>query len=348
MRAIQRLATPAWRLRAGVFLVSIGLFGCGGPASGPSGDDRAAGEAESNRPLSARLLDGPTVRVIGTVQDGGLPHAACSCSNCDAARTDPARRGHAASLAILLPPKPSVFLIDATPDIREQLDALRDVRPGPGDRVDRAPLDGVLLTHAHLGHYTGLSFFGFEAVHTHDLPVYCSPSMAGYLRDNGPWSQLVELENIELREVQQEEPFALGDDVFVTAIKVPHRDEFADTMGFRIKGPRATLLYIPDTDSWKAWTVPIIDVLADVDIAILDGSFYSAKELPGRAVSSIGHPLITDSMDLLEPLVAAGKLQVFFTHLNHSNPALDPMAPERIEVESRGFAILSEGQKFEI
>ena len=114
--------------------------------------------------------------------------------------------------------KPSVFLIDATPDIREQLDALRDVRPGPGDRVDRAPLDGVLLTHAHLGHYTGLSFFGFEAVHTHDLPVYCSPSMAGYLRDNGPWSQLVELENIELREVQQEEPFALGDDVFVTAI----------------------------------------------------------------------------------------------------------------------------------
>ena len=134
----------------------------------------------------------------------------------------------------------------------------------------------------------------------------------------------------------------------ITPIKVPHRDEYADTMGFRISGPRATLFYVPDTEPWSTWTRPLGKVLEGVDIAILDGSFYSADELPGRAVSSIGHPLMTDTMDLLEPVVRAGALRVFFTHLNHSNPALDLMSPERIEIESRGFAILTEGQQIEI
>lgn len=332
---------PARTIRAGVFVLGVALVvACGEPAT--------TAPAPGAPPLSARLLSGPTVRAVGTVQDGGLPHAACSCVRCAAARDDPARRRRVASLALLLPPKPEIFLLDATPDIREQLAALSDVRPGPGDRVDRAPLEGVLLTHAHLGHYTGLGFFGYEAVHTTGLPVYCSPAMAAFLRSNAPWSQLVDLGNVALREVVPDKPFDLGSDVAVTSIRVPHRDEFADTVGYLIQGPRASLLYVPDTQSWRAWHVPLTAVLDGVDIAILDGSFYSADELPGRDIASIGHPLITDSMDLLEPLVRAGSLRVYFTHLNHSNPALDPLSTERIAIEARGFAILAEGQQFDL
>jgi pyrroloquinoline quinone biosynthesis protein B len=291
-------------------------------------------------------LTGPFVRVLGTVQDGGVPHAACRCVRCLAASRDPARKRRVASLGIILPQTRQVFLIDATPDIREQLDLLRDDRDAPRLGIDRSPVDGVFLTHAHMGHYTGLAFFGFEAVHTRGLPVYCSARFASYLRDNGPWSQLVEIGNVTLRESVPGDPISLSDRVSVTPLVVPHRDEFSDTVGFLIRGPASSLLYIPDADPWKRWDAESEAILDGVDIAILDGSFYSGEELPGRDLSAIGHPLIVDSMRRFESRVSTGQLRVYFTHLNHSNPALDPAGPERAEIERRGFRVLDEGEVF--
>jgi pyrroloquinoline quinone biosynthesis protein B len=54
---------------------------------------------------------------------------------------------------------------------------------------------------------------------------------------------------------------------------------------------------------------------------------------------------MTDSMDRLEQRVAAG-LQVWFIHLNHSNPTLDPGAPQRRQLEARGFEVAKVGQEF--
>lgn len=287
----------------------------------------------------------PYVRVLGTAQDGGLPHAACSCRRCEAARRDPARRRNVASLAVVVPQTSSVYLLDATPDVRRQIDLLADVRDPPPDRVDRAPVDGVLLTHAHLGHYTGLAFFGFEAVHTRDLPVYCTPAMARFLRRNGPWSQLVEIGNVDLREVVPGGGVELGGGVRVEFLSVPHRDEYADTVGFIVRGPTRSLLYVPDTDAWSAWQTPLPEVLEDVDVAILDGSFYSMDELPGRDMSAVKHPLITLSMDLLQETVDAGGSEVWFTHFNHSNPVLEPASEARREIERRGFGVLDDGQE---
>ena len=304
-------------------IVWLGLAGCAGPPA-----------------------TGPYVLVLGTAQDGGLPHAACRCSRCNAARDDPARARSIASLAIVLPQSDRLFLIDATPDIRRQLDRVRDRVDAPATGVDRSPVDGVFLTHAHIGHYTGLAFFGFEAVHTRDLPIRCSSRMAEFLRDNQPWRQLVELQNIRLEELSPDEPFELGDGVVVVPLLVPHRDELSDTLGFVVRGARSSLLYVPDTDGWAVWNHPIESAVREVDVAILDGSFYSTEELPGRDVSSIGHPLITDSMHRLESLVGRGSTQIWFTHLNHSNPALEPAGPERAEIERRGFGVLLEGQEF--
>ncbi len=302
-----------------------------------------AGEAPKAGPAAIREKgSGPYLRVVGTVQDGGLPHAACSCERCERARTEPAHRRHVASLAIVLPKSEQVFLIDATPDLREQLVLLRGVRNGPQGRVDRQPIDGVLLTHAHIGHYLGLAFLGFEVVHTQGLPVYCTPKMARFLRSNGPWSQLLSMGNLRLVEVEPGESFELGEGVSVEVLAVPHRDEYSDTVAFLVSGPSQRVLYVPDTDAWSAWPRPLPEVLTEVDVALLDGTFYSLDELPGRAVSSVGHPLVVESMDLLQELVTGGK-KIFFTHLNHSNPALDPRSPAREEIEGRGFAVLAEG-----
>jgi pyrroloquinoline quinone biosynthesis protein B len=297
--------------------------------------------------LAAAPDSGPRIVVLGIAQDGGMPQTGCDCSQCSAARKNPALARHVASLAIDFPKTDHVYLVDATPDLPAQIEKIHTFRAHPEGKVDRAPVDGVLLTHAHMGHYLGLAHFGFESLNTKDLPVWASPRMAGYLKTNGPWSQLVKLGNVALREFEPGKPFDLEEGVSVKPLQVPHRDEYSDTMAFLIRGPRQTLLYVPDTDSWKAWPKPLTDVLAEekVTIALLDATFYSPDELPDRDVSKIKHPLITQSMDLLEPLVKAGKLRVYFTHLNHSNPALDAGGAARKAIEARGFRVLAEGEE---
>src|SRR5215218_8275860 len=193
--------------------------------------------AASTTPGGPPSPHGPRAVVLGTVQDGGMPQTGCDCSHCAAARKNPALARRVASLAIHVPKTNHVYLVDATPDISAQIEEIHGFRPHPEGKTDRHPVDGVLLTHAHIGHYLGLAHFGFESLSTKDIPAYVSPRMAEYLKGNGPWSQLVRLGNISLREFKPGTPFELEEGVSVTPIQVPHRDEFSDTMAFVIRGP---------------------------------------------------------------------------------------------------------------
>jgi pyrroloquinoline quinone biosynthesis protein B len=291
-------------------------------------------------------VDGPRVRILGIAQDGGLPHAACSCTNCTAARTDPNRASGVASLGIIAPTAGKAYLVDASPDIIQQLALLSDVRTLEPNRVDRTPVDGVFLTHAHIGHYLGLALLGFEAVNTQELPVWCSQKMGDFLTKNAPWDRLISQKNLALNVETSGEPVSLSDGIQVTPIGVPHRAEYTDTYGYLMAGARQRVLYIPDTSPWHAWSHPMEDVLTDVNVALLDGTFYSGDELPGRDLTKIGHPLMVDTMDRLQSRVDAGTLRVIFVHLNHSNPALDPSSDARKTVEKRGFSIGVQGQEF--
>ena len=218
----------------------------------------------------------------------------------------------------------------------------------PEAGVDRAPLDGVLLTHAHVGHYLGLAFFGFEAIHTRALPVRATPKMARFLRENGPWSRLLAREEIALVETPPGTTYELEPGIRITPFSVPHRDEDSDTVGYRIEGPKSTVLYVPDTDGWGKWSPPLTEALAGCHVAILDGTFFDASELPGRDVRSIGHPLVPETMDLLETRVRTRDVAVFFTHFNHSNLLLDPRGAARRTLSRRGFGMLAEGQRLPI
>ena len=287
----------------------------------------------------------PYLAVLGTAQDGGLPHAACTCERCDAARRDPLRRRLVASIAIVVPEAGQRFLVDASPDLREQLDRLPVAGGHPKGGVDRTPVDGVLLTHAHVGHYLGLAFFGFEAIHSSKLPVWATPRMTAFLAANAPFSRLVAREEIVLRELPPGVTFELAPGIQVTPFAVPHRDEDSDTVAFQIQGPHHTIFYVPDTDRWETWSESARDALISCDTALIDGTFYAADELPGRDVAKIGHPLIVASMDLFQDRVRSGRQKVLFTHLNHSNRALEPGGAERRAIESRGFAVAEDGQR---
>jgi len=303
---------------------------------------RAPLPASTTTPADAAAsLADPALHVLGTAQDGGLPHASCSCVRCQAARADPSRARSVASVAVVADTQ--AWLIDATPDLPAQLERLAAITGRPRGGVDRAPLAGLFLTHAHIGHYLGLAWLGFEALHTRGLPVHASARMAAFLRDNAPWDQLVRLGNIDLRALTG--PVALASGVSVEALTVPHRDEYADTQGYLITGPRRRVLYVPDSAPWSRWPIALPELLSArrIDLALLDGCFYSADELPGRDLATLAHPLMTDTMDLLQPLVDAARVQVLFTHLNHSNPALGPGTSAAADLYRRGFAIADEG-----
>ncbi len=173
------------------------------------------------------------VLVLGTAQDGGFPHAGCYCESCVKARKDKQFARLITSLAILDLKEKKFFLLDATPDIRIQLD-MAFKRLSADKQPARKSPHGVILTHAHIGHYTGLMFFGHEALSTYKLPVYCTSQMKGFLAKNGPWSQLVSLENISFRLLSPGKEFSLTSQISLFPLLVPHRDEYSDTLGFII------------------------------------------------------------------------------------------------------------------
>lgn len=295
--------------------------------------------ATNEAPAPVAVVAAPKLRILGIAQDAGVPQAACDSPNCGAARRDPTRRELAASLAVGLPDG-AVWLVDATPDLREQLDVAIALGTELGATPSpRRPVAGILLTHGHMGHYLGLAHLGFEAAHTQGIPVRATPSMAALLRDNAPWDQLVRLRNIVIDELTPGEAFTLGP-VRVIPIAVPHRAEYTDTVAYRFEGPRTTVLYMPDTDPWIKHADPAA-LFDGVDVALVDATFASMDELPGRNLEEIAHPTVTSTIDLLRARVATGDLQVVLIHLNHSNPLLDPRQRGALPP---GFSVAQQGQ----
>jgi pyrroloquinoline quinone biosynthesis protein B len=161
-------------------------------------------------------------------------------------------------------------------------------------------------------------FFGRESVNASKVPVYATERMAAFLRSNGPWSQLVSIANIMLTTMTYDRPQPLRGGVRVTPFQVPHRDEFSDTVGFRIEGPRRTAIFIPDIDRWEKWDRDIRTLAGSVDYAFLDGTFASPTEI-NRRIEEIPHPMMSRTRELLRGTRAA----VWFIHINNSNAEID-------------------------
>lgn len=296
--------------------------------------------------VSVRTIapDGPYVVVLGTAQDGGLPQIGCRQDCCNRARAMLTERRLATSLLVVDPRSKRRWLVDAGPDLREQVERARN-RPPRGVPAGRPPLfDGVFLTHAHIGHYVGLAHLGREAYGAQGQRVWATAAMAEFLSSNGPWDQLVELGHIALEPLVPDEPVALAADLFITPFLVPHRHEYSDTVGFRIEGPERSLLFIPDIDKWERWDRSIEAEVADVDYALLDGTFFADGEIPGRAMADIPHPFIRETLGRFRGYPAAERAKVRFIHLNHTNPAAMPVGEARREIMAAGMAVAREGE----
>ena len=287
-------------------------------------------------------IDSPYLYVLGVTQDAGYPQTGCYEKHCMPGWKDAGLRRNAVSLGLVDPVSNQKYIFDATPGFPEQLYELEIQAPS-----SRYELAGIFLTHAHIGHYTGLMFPGHEAMGASAVPVYAMPRMTGYLKSNGPWSQLVTYKNIVLAPLQNSKTISLGS-IGVTPFLVPHRDEYSETVGYRIDGPNKSAIFIPDINKWSEWQTNLVELVKTVDYALIDATFYADGELPGRDMSKVPHPFVTESMELLEPLSVKDRNKVWFIHMNHTNPLLDMESKESKTVQSRGFNIAVEGIKLNL
>lgn len=287
-------------------------------------------------------MDSPYVVILGTAQDAGRPQVGCREDCCAAARQDPARRRLVASLLLVEPHSARRWLVDATPDLREQVERATPFASPSGD--GRPPLfSGVFLTHAHMGHIAGLLHLGREGYGASDLPLYVAPGMAAFLQHNDPWRFAIGAGTFRIEPLAYDIAHHLTPSLRITAIRVPHRDEFSDTVALRIEGPHASLLYLPDIDKWQRWDRAIEQEIARVDHALLDGTFFADGEIAGRSMADIPHPFISESLARFAALPAAQRAKVRFTHMNHTNPALDPESAAAGQVRRAGLDIAREG-----
>lgn len=271
--------------------------------------------------------------VLGTAQDGGIPQLGCNCALCQAAWADESNRRLVASLGIVDHETKAFWLVDASPDILEQIHLLSSDYP-------TYRLAGVLLTHAHIGHYLGLAFLGRESWNRYSIPVLCTQRMGDFLQANQPWKQLIDLSNIALSIIEPDELIHLSSAITVNPLLVNHRDELSDTVAFSVAGPTKTLIYCPDIDRWEG---PILNAIKEADVALLDGTFYSRDELPGRNISEIPHPCISDSIKIFEGF----ETDIRFIHLNHTNRLLSDEG--RIaQMGARGFGLGKMGDRWQL
>ncbi len=301
-------------------------------------DLRAEAEAASDT--------APYVVVLGVAQDAGYPQAGDPEKD---AWHDPAKQRLVTCLALVDPVSGERWLFEATPDFKMQLHRLDDLAPSQ----QRPGLSGIFLTHAHMGHYSGLLHLGREALGAQNVPVWAMPRMRSFLRENGPWEQLVNLENITLRDLRDKETVRLNARLSVTPFTVPHRDEYSETVGFQITGPHRSIFFLPDIDKWEQWDESsdkagrIEERIHAVDRAYLDGTFYRNGEIPGRDMAQIPHPFIEESMRRFATLPDTEKAKIRFLHFNRTNPVLTDSAAKQ-EIQSAGFEVAEEMERFDL
>lgn len=282
--------------------------------------------------------------VLGTVQDAGSPHIACKKECCALLFENHDYSRKVVSLGLVDQINFSKYIFEATPDLSTQLKKLKN--RGMVDNNETP--DGIFLTHAHIGHYTGLMYLGKEAMNADQVAVFAMPKMMGYLQTNGPWDQLITNKNITLKSLENQVKLKLNQDVSVTPLLVPHRDEYSETVGYVIEGPNKTALFLPDIDKWEKWETDIIEMIKTVDYAFLDATFYDGEEVNNREISEIPHPFVIESMEKFRWLSSEQKSKIIFIHFNHTNPVLRPESEASKTVIKKGFRIARMGDVYEL
>ncbi len=279
------------------------------------------------------------VYVLGIAQDGGYPQVGCKEECCKKAWENDDIKCYPSSIALIDTKKKQYWLFDITPDIKFQIRML--------DQFDSS-LAGVFITHAHIGHYMGLINLGLEVMNLKNIPIYLMPRMMKFIENNPMLNQLILSENIRLVSINSDKEFIVNNNIMIKAFDVPHRNELSETVGFKIKGKKKSVIYLPDIDSWDNWHENLLDLIESNDLLFLDGTFYNKNEIKFRDISKIPHPEIKDTMQRLLLLDENTKRKIHFIHLNHTNDAIRKNSKSHDIIVEKGFSVARQKQTFNI
>ncbi|MGW0735638.1 pyrroloquinoline quinone biosynthesis protein PqqB [Streptomyces sp. NPDC002851] len=303
------------------------------------------------------------LQVLGTAAGGGLPQWNCACPGCTGARARPHRRRRHASLAVRAGER-RWYVVNATPDLGEQIEDCPPLHPGPGPRD--TPLTGVLLTDAELDHTLGLARLR-EADH---VEIHATAPVRGALLDRLHLADvLTPYTTLEWRELAAEprplsppsEPGDASDALLVSAIPCSAKrpryaagtgpDEPTWSVALRLHEPDTgrTLLYAPAV---AAWTAPLERAVREADCVLFDGTFWDDEEPRGagfstRTATEMGHLPIDGPHGTAHRLAATGA-RVLYTHLNNTNPLGDPDAEQHKRLAAQGLEVATERMVIEL
>jgi pyrroloquinoline quinone biosynthesis protein B len=289
------------------------------------------------------------VVLLGTTAGGGFPQWNCACALCVRARSGSLPSRSQDCLAIS-GNGTDWWLVNASPDIRTQITGCSFLNPGPGPRD--TPLRGALFTDAELDHTLGLLTLRGGA----GLTVWAPGTVLHALRDQFDLRTVIDgYAPVTWREVDAD--FDLGG-LRVTAIPISSkRPKYARSstvdghwvVAYRFLDPvtGGVLVYAPCLASWPAG---FDEVVAGADCVLLDGTFYAASEMGSATGSSsgqaaMGHLPITASLPELRRFPDVRRI---YTHLNNTNPVLDPESEESLKLREAGVEVPLDGTVIEL
>jgi pyrroloquinoline quinone biosynthesis protein B len=295
------------------------------------------------------------IRVLGSAAGGGVPQWNCNCSNCRAARGTPQLRRLQASIAVSADGE-RWLIANATPDIRHQIALFEKFEP---QSPRRSPVAAVVLTDANIDHAYGL----LELRQAEKLSIYSTESIRDILlggcaafrpfaKPPNAWHIIGE------SPVHVNDASGLPVGLRIRAIPVggltPQydggREAAGATAGVLINDGAHRLLYAPTAG---AMTEALRRELALADAAFLDGTFWTEHEMTLQALGTrtarqMGHLPISGEGGSLPLVVGLGGRHRYYTHINNTNPVLDPTSEAARHVRDAGWAIAQDGQSFSL
>lgn len=305
------------------------------------------------------------IRILGSAAGGGFPQWNCNCRNCHALRAGTFRgKSRSQTQVAVSHDGRSWFLLNASPDLRTQIEATPAVHPRNAGRD--SPICGVVLTSADLDQVVGL----LSLRELQPFRVYCTPSIRRILQeDNTVFAMLNRVPNqVSWSEIRPSESFALtaGNDsgLSCTVFSLGNRyPEYVSPERAASLVPGEALLgLIVGAQSGERLaylpTVPAVDEsllarLETADLLLFDGTFWSDDELiqvqgSGSTARKMGHIPVSGPEGSLRKLAGLRHPRKVFVHVNNTNPMLDESSPQYQEVRAAGWEIAEDGWSIEV
>ncbi len=312
--------------------------------------------ARTRGPFDFRLH----VILLGTAAGGGFPQWNCWCPACRTARTEPDRASRRSqSSAAISADGERWFLLNASPDVRDQLSCLPSTaRPG----IRHASIEGILVSDAELDHTLGILLLREAGW----LQLYLTRPVQSILENDSRILPVTRaFAQLEMHELSLDRSTGLSyrdgsaSGLSVRAFAVPadpprfaSSDQVGHTVGFilRDESTGGTCAYVPGCGDLDQ---ELIRRLENVDLVLFDGTFWSDDELIAlgigqRRAREMDHLPVSGADGSLRHLAEISGPQKVYTHINNTNPMLLEDSRERAAVDQAGLTVGFDGMSFRL